>query len=115
MQAAAAPENARFGVWLIIERETDTVVGDIGFFGPPGPDETLEVGYSMIPSRRRLGFATEAARTLISWALEQPGVSIIVAGCDATNVPSVHTLNRLGFVRVEPAGEQLRWRLERLA
>ena len=112
MQAAASPESARFGVWVIIERETNTVVGDIGFFGPPGADRTVEVGYSVVPDRRERGYATEAARTLLGWALVQPGISMVVAGCDPTNLPSIRTLERLGFARVEPVGDQLRWRLQ---
>lgn len=113
MQAAAAPENARFGVWVIIERDTSTVVGDIGFFGPPGADQTVEIGYSVAPYRRGRGYATEAARTLLGWALGQPGINSVVAGCDSTNLPSVRTLERLGFSRVEAVGDQLRWRLQR--
>jgi [ribosomal protein S5]-alanine N-acetyltransferase len=113
IQARTSPETARFGVWVIIERPTATVVGDIGFLGPPGADQTVEIGYSIVPDRRRRGYATEAARALISWALGQPGVSMVVAGCDQTNLPSIRTLERLGFSRVEPAGDQLRWRLQR--
>lgn len=112
MQAKASPETARFGVWVIIESETGTVVGDIGFVGPPGPDQTLEIGYSVVADRRRRGYATEAARTLIDWALDQPGISVVVAGCDSTNLPSIRTLERLGFARVEPVGDQLRWRYQ---
>jgi ribosomal-protein-alanine N-acetyltransferase len=112
MQAAASPETARFGVWVIIERHTSTVVGDIGFFGPPGVDQTVEVGYSVVPDRRERGYATEAARALLGWALAQPGISTVVAGCEPTNLPSIRTLERLGFVHVEPVGDQLRWRLQ---
>ena len=113
MQAAASPETACFGVWVMIERPTGTVVGDIGFFGPPGDDETVEVGYSVVPDRRRRGYATEAARTLIDWALDQPGLTIVVAGCDPANAPSIRTLEKLGFARSTPLPDQLRWRLER--
>jgi len=113
MQAAASPENACFGVWVIIERATSTVIGDIGFFGPPGPDHSVEVGYSIVPDRRQRGYATEAARTLVEWALGQPGVNMVLARCDSTNRPSIRTLERLGFSRLEPVANQLRWRLER--
>jgi ribosomal-protein-alanine N-acetyltransferase len=113
MQVVASPDTARFGVWVIIERDTNTVVGDIGFFGPPGADQTVEVGYSVVPYRRGRGYATEAARALLGWALAQPGIGSVVAGCDSTNLPSVRTLERLGFSRVEPVGDQLRWRLRR--
>jgi ribosomal-protein-alanine N-acetyltransferase len=109
LQAAAAPVQERFGVWVMIERETETVVGDIGFRGPPGPDRTVEIGYSVVPDRRRRGYATEAARALIAWALSQPGVGAIVAGCDQGNLPSIRTLERLGFSRTGEAKGELRW------
>ncbi len=113
MQASAAPENARFGIWVMIERATNTVVGDIGFFGPPGADQTVEVGYSVVPNRRRRGYATEAALALTRWALDQARVIAVVAGCDPANDPSIRTLERAGFSRTGQVGDQLRWRLVR--
>ncbi len=110
MQAAAGPDEERFGVWVIVEREAQTVVGDIGFMGPPGPDGTVEVGYSVIPDGRRRGYATEAARALVEWVLHQPGVRMVVAGCEKKNVPSIRTLEALGFSRTGEANGQLRWR-----
>ena len=35
LQAAALPGDERFGVWVMIERMSRSVVGDIGFMGPP--------------------------------------------------------------------------------
>jgi ribosomal-protein-alanine N-acetyltransferase len=56
---AAAPENdERFGVWVMMERESTSVVGDIGFKGPPDETRSIEVGYSVIPDCRRRGYAT---------------------------------------------------------
>jgi RimJ/RimL family protein N-acetyltransferase len=112
-QAAAARSEERFGVWVIIERTSQTVVGDIGFFGPPREDGAVEIDYSVIPDRRGQGYATEAARGLVEWALGQPGVGSVVAGCDIGNVPSIRTLERVGFVRSSESDGQLRWRLER--
>lgn len=100
----------RFGVWVMIERESGSVVGDIGFHGPPDDVGTVEVGYSVAPSRRRRGYATEAATAIIAWALSQPSVQAIVAGCDPDNVPSVHTLERVGFSRTGEADGEMRWR-----
>lgn len=111
LQAAAAPSEERFGVWVMIERETGTVIGDIGFLGPPGADSTIEIGYSVIPDRRRRGYATEAARSLVDWALRQPGVRAVVASCDKENVASIRTLERLGFSRTGENDGQLRWRV----
>ena len=111
MQASTPLEEAHYGLWVIVEQATGVVIGDMGFFGPPGADHTLELGYSIVPDRRRRGYATEAARALIAWAQEQPNVEGAVARCDEDNLPSIRTLERVGFA---PDGEtegQLRWRL----
>ena len=112
LQAAAAHSEERFGVWVVIERESKTVIGDIGFIGPPGEDNTVEIGYSVIPDRRGRGYATEAARAFVDWALRQPRVDSVVAGCDNKNVPSIRILEGIGFVRSSESVGQLRWRLE---
>lgn len=101
-----------FGVWAMIERASRTVVGDIGFHGPPGDAGTIEVGYSVVPRRRRLGYATEAAGALVAWARSQPGINDIVAGCDPNNEPSIRILERVGFRRTGEENGELRWRYE---
>ncbi len=109
-QAAASRNAECFGVWVIIERDSGSVVGDIGFHGPPDDAGTIEVGYSVIPDSRRRGYATEAASALVVWALSQPSVHLIVAGCDPNNVPSIRTLERVGFRRTGEANGEIRWR-----
>jgi [ribosomal protein S5]-alanine N-acetyltransferase len=110
IQASASPSDERFGIWVMIERDTCSVVGDIGFIGPPNASGSIEVGYSVIPDRRRRGFATEAARAIVAWAFDQPGVTVVVAGCDSDNAPSIRTLERIGFLRAGEADGQIRWR-----
>ena len=109
LQAASNGDMERYGVWVMIERATNGVVGDIGFMGPPNADGSLELGYSVIPDRRRRGYATEAARALAGWGVDQPGVTGIVAECDPDNTPSVLTLERSGFERVGQDGHRIRW------
>ena len=103
------PGTEPFGAWAIVERATSTVIGDIGFHGPPDADGVVEIGYSVVPSRRRRGYAVEAARGLIAWAIAQPGVKTIVAGSTADNAASIATLERLGFERTGVADGELRW------
>jgi ribosomal-protein-alanine N-acetyltransferase len=112
LQASASPETECFGVWVMIERDTGSVVGDAGFMGPPDEAGSIEVGYSVIPERRRRGYATEAASAIVEWALSQPGVRVVVAGCDRDNAPSIRTLERLGFQRTGEANGQIRWRYD---
>jgi len=109
MQAAAGPDQERFGVWVMIERETNGVVGDVGFMGPPD-DGVVEIGFSVIPDRRRRGYATEAAQAIVDWALHEPGIRSVIARCDADNEASIRVLERVGFVRTGKAGGQIRWR-----
>jgi [ribosomal protein S5]-alanine N-acetyltransferase len=108
---AGAPAGVEcFGVWVMIERDTQVVVGDVGFHGPPDQAGTVEVGYSVVPRCRRRGYATEAAAALVEWALDQPSVHDVVAGCDAGNEPSIRTLERVGFRRTGMANGEVRWR-----
>jgi RimJ/RimL family protein N-acetyltransferase len=109
MQAAAEPDDERFGVWLIIERDTNTVVGDIGFMGPPDGG-AVEIGFSVIPDRRRRGYATEAARTLADWALRLPEVREVSARSEPENEASARVLVAAGFARIGAGGGVVRWR-----
>ena len=109
VQASSSPEDERYGVWVIVERESSTVVGDIGFFGPPDAAGVLEVGYSIVPDRRRRGYASEAASALVTWALDQPGVEAVVAACDPDNAASILTLDRVGFRRTGEADGRVLW------
>jgi len=112
MQAAAAAGGERFGVWVIIERASATVVGDLGFMGPPGEDGGVEIGYCVVPDRRGRGYASEAVAALVAWALAQPGVASVAARCDVVNVPSIRVLERASFLRSSESDGQIRWLLE---
>lgn len=111
-QSAASAEMEAYGIWVMIAREIGTVVGDIGFIGPPHLG-TVEIGYSILPDRRRRGYATEAARAIVAWALEQPDVNAIVAGCTFDNLASIRILERIGFTRTGRRGGEVGWRLTR--
>lgn len=99
-----------FGVWVMIESASRAVVGDIGFKGPPDDAGVIEIGYSVTGDRRRRGYATEAARALAEWALRQPNVRLIVASCDPNNLPSIRTLERVGFNRAGEVDGEMKWR-----
>src|SRR5262245_10119594 len=110
LQARSNGRAADFGVWVLIERASQTVIGDAGFKGPPA-DGIVEIGYSVIPDRRRRGYAREAAAALVDWARSQEDVDTVIAACDRENVASIRTLERLGFARTGMDGDEIRWRL----
>jgi ribosomal-protein-alanine N-acetyltransferase len=111
--AGASADTERFGIWVMIEGTSGTVVGDLGFRGPPDDAGTIELGYSVVPSRRRRGYGTEAAAALVAWAHSQPNVRVIAAGCDPNNAASIRILETVGFRRAGEAMGELRWLMEK--
>ena len=112
-QAASSMSGEPYGVWVIVDHASQTVIGDAGFMGPPGADGAIEIGYSVTPSYRGRGIATEAVRALACWGLNQPAVLSILARCESGNAPSIGVLRRVGFVRDGIEDPQLIWRLIR--
>ena len=92
----------------------DEVVGLGGFTGAP-VDGVVEIGYSIAPTRRGRGHATEAARAWVEQA-RAAGVDRVVAHTLPDENPSTAVLRRLGFRRdgesTDPdAGVVWRWAL----
>ena len=87
------------------------MIGDLGFKGKPNRRGTVEIGYRVAPAYRRQGYASEATRALVDWALAQGGVERITAECNPDNVGSIRVLEKLGMRRLESDGVLLRWEL----
>ena len=89
-----------------------TLIGSGGYMGPPAPDGTVEIGYSVVESERRRGYASEMVGALVARALAQPGVTRVVAEARTDNAPSQGVLVRCDF-RLEGPGRDAdhgRWR-----
>ncbi|MGP3919308.1 GNAT family N-acetyltransferase [Nonomuraea sp. 10N515B] len=106
------PDDAlgEFGQRLIIERRTGLVIGSTGLFWPPS-DGVLEIGYGIVDSRRSRGYATEATRAMVEFALSAPGVHTVSAGVELTNPASVRVLEKCGFQRWNVEEETARFRI----
>jgi RimJ/RimL family protein N-acetyltransferase len=72
-------------------------VGHIGFHGPPDAGGRVEVGYTVLPERRRQGLATEACLALFAWARDEHGVARFRASVSPDNEPSLAVVQKLGF------------------
>ena len=99
---------------LIIDADTNTVVGFGGYKGPPTNGE-VEIGYSVAPGHRRRGHATAAAQLLIDHA-RAVGVTTVCAYTLPEPNASTRVLTRCGLTRtevVEDAEEGYVWRWER--
>jgi ribosomal-protein-alanine N-acetyltransferase len=100
----AAPTRA-----IAIHRSEGAVVGDVRFEPSLRAANEFEIGYGVARSRRRQGYAIEAAGAVIDWLFEDAGAESIVAGCGHRNVASVRTLRRLGFWLDSNPGQTLWW------
>ena len=77
------------------------MIGEIGFVAPPRRG-VVTIGYAIVPSARRQGYATEAIVALTAWSLAQPGVDRVRAQTLPDNEASIRALLRAGFEEDEP-------------
>lgn len=109
----ADPSQLGWGLWLLREKSDDVIIGSAGFKGKPDWHGVVEMGYGVSATYRQRGYASEAARTLVGWAFQQPKVSVITAECLFNNIASRRVLERLGMARTGREGEYDRWQLKR--
>ena len=119
--AAGLEAQAQHGVCLwAVESPTHGLIGDCGFHHRP---DGLELGYHLVQRAWGQGFATEAARAAIGYAIQHilddaadAMGHAILAWVHPDNPRSARVLDRLGFVGEgpDPAEEyELRYRLTR--
>lgn len=97
-----------YGIWVVVDPARGVVVGSAGFVGDP-QDGEVELGYGIHPSYRRLGYATEASKALVQWALAQEDVREVVAECEQSNIASVRVLEKVGMERIGERGPRHLW------
>jgi [ribosomal protein S5]-alanine N-acetyltransferase len=102
----------RFGHRLVVERDTGTVVGGIGFFGPP-EDGEIEIGYGIVPSRQRRGYATEAVQAMVADIFRTDGVMTVTAHVDLDNLASIRVLEKSGLTLCTKNQEQATYHIRR--
>ena len=76
-----------------------SVIGTLGFHGPPDDQGRLEVGYRVEAPYRRQGYARESVEALFEWAATAHGVHRFVASVSPTNAPSLQLIAGFGFRR----------------
>jgi RimJ/RimL family protein N-acetyltransferase len=89
---------------IVLAGDGRTMVGHIGFHGPPQIVGRAELGYSVVADQRRRGYAIEAARTLMDWAAREHDIRRFFVSIAPDNAASLAMAAKLGFARV---GEQI--------
>jgi RimJ/RimL family protein N-acetyltransferase len=92
-------QELNLGVELVADGR---LIGDVVLFWGSGPDRAGEIGYVFAPASGGRGYATEAARALLSLGFDAHGglgLHRIFAHLDARNGASARVLERLGMRR----------------
>ncbi len=85
------------------------MVGSISLLWPPS-EGSVEFGYGVVASRRGRGYAPEAARALVAYALTLPAVTTVYADVERANPASLRVLEKAGLHRWSDDGTTARFR-----
>lgn len=101
--------------WYALGKEGGglALLGAGGFFGPPGADGDVEIGYSVLPEWQGRGYASETVRLLVDHAFSFDAVRRVVAHTAEGNAASIKVLARCGFVAAGAGAEPGTLRFER--
>ncbi|MBB5519453.1 GNAT family N-acetyltransferase [Amphiplicatus metriothermophilus] len=91
-----------FGFWLVVEKATGAIVGDVGFSDfkrdiEPPLDGLLEFGWVLAGAAQGKGYATEAARAALNWAEANVPGRRKVCIINETNARSMRVAEKCGF------------------
>lgn len=109
------PAAYDWGFRYIVRKEpAPTVIGCGGYTGP-AKDGAIELGYSICPSERRRGYATEATQALVDTAFRNSDVERVIAHTLPDLISSIGVLEQAGFKHVGAGAEEgtVRYAIER--
>lgn len=102
--------------FAVVHRESRCVIGSAGFKGAPDSEGTVEIAYGIVPSFEGRGYATQAAKALVAYAIESGSVQTVRAHTLPTPNASTKVLKKCGFTFrgdvVDPEDGPV-WRWER--
>jgi RimJ/RimL family protein N-acetyltransferase len=102
---AANPDNGGWGTWYFLLRREGArplLIGNGGFKGHFVAPGTCEVGYSVMETHQRNGYATEFVAALAEWAFAHPEIDRVVAHTLPELLPSIRVLEKNGFTPTAP-------------
>lgn len=113
LQSASGADPWKYG-FAVVDRETETVIGNAGFTGSPDANGAVEIAYGIVPNHQGRGYATEAAEALVRYAQADTRVRTIRAHTLPEGNASTRVLEKCGFARVgelihETDGRIWRW------
>jgi ribosomal-protein-alanine N-acetyltransferase len=87
----------------IVRNEDRILIGGVGFGMTDWNSGTGNFGYVLRRSAWGQGYATEASRAVVDFALNDLGLRRLIAHCEPAHAASLSVLNKLGFTQDAPA------------
>jgi RimJ/RimL family protein N-acetyltransferase len=114
------PEQAEWWFYFVVLSRAEsgrTLIGSVGYKGPPSADGTVEVGYGIVNDHHRRGYATEAVRGLLVRAFSAASVRRVIAETLPELDGSIGVLRKCGFTLIDGGSEPgvIRFELDRAA
>ncbi|HEU4743557.1 MAG TPA: GNAT family N-acetyltransferase [Meiothermus sp.] len=88
-----------FGQYAVLERDRREVIGYCGLAFHPdlGGRPEVDLGYRLVRRCWRHGYATEAARAVVAYALDTLALRRLVATIDPQNLASLRVAEKIGM------------------
>jgi RimJ/RimL family protein N-acetyltransferase len=99
----ASPEQSLWGDRVMVTRsdaDDPRVLGSVVFRGKPGEEGIAEIAYGVEEASQGNGYATEAVRACIAWALAQKNVQAVQAATFGWHRASLRVIEKAGMAKV---------------
>ena len=83
--------------WVITEKDSDSLIGIIGFFRTQHENFRSELGYMILPQHHGKGYVTEAIATVLSFGFNTLNLHSVNAIIDPNNFASEKVLQKNRF------------------
>lgn len=112
MKRATGNDYLFYTFWLVVDKQSRTIVAELGFKGPPTDIGHVEIGYGTMPSMQGKGYMTEAVKGILQWAASRSDISAVLAETHVGNTPSIRVVQKSGFQQFEKRGNMLWWKYQ---
>ncbi|WP_408097525.1 GNAT family N-acetyltransferase [Peredibacter sp. HCB2-198] len=97
-QSKASPRyKFEFAICL---KDNGLLIGGCGIRRETEMSQVANLGWAINPDFQNKGYATEAAKALIDFGLDQLNLAVMYATCDTRNIASFKVMEKLGMKRV---------------
>lgn len=101
--------------WQIVAKNSNQIMGTIGYKGIPNSSGEIEVGYGLHPNHRGLGYMTEALKKMVKWAFDdvKQEVQAVIGRTTKENSASQKVIERVNMTKYDEDVEYIWFRVDK--